>query len=122
MVFGRLSKPILSRWWVSNPKMTPIASLATTSDSKKSLPLPRKRPGFAQAPSPPQPIYPISDGVGPTPQLEWSPASKRTGLVGLKLGMSCLWDEWGVWTPVTIVQVSHSLNHPFDMDFKSMFE
>ncbi|KAJ3177006.1 54S ribosomal protein L3 [Geranomyces variabilis] len=55
-------------------------------------------------PAPPA-TFPVSDGVGPTPTTEWKPDSKRTGIVGIKKGMTAVWDEWGVLTPVTVLQI-----------------
>ena len=36
---------------------------------------------------------------------QWTPESKRVGLVGVKLGMSCLWLKDGTRKPVTLVEV-----------------
>ncbi|TPX41998.1 hypothetical protein SeLEV6574_g05816 [Synchytrium endobioticum] len=57
-------------------------------------------------PIPPSVRLPISDGTSPSPDIKWTNTAgqRRTGLVGVKLGMSCLWDEWGKQTPVTVIK------------------
>jgi large subunit ribosomal protein L3 len=39
-----------------------------------------------------------------SPDFKFTKSSKRVGLVARKLGMMSLWDEWGVFTSVTILQ------------------
>lgn len=36
---------------------------------------------------------------------EWKPESKRTGVIGRKLGMMQLWDDWGTMHVVTVVHI-----------------
>eukprot|EP00468_Gymnochlora_sp_CCMP2014_P013801 CAMPEP_0167755658 /NCGR_PEP_ID=MMETSP0110_2-20121227/8951_1 /TAXON_ID=629695 /ORGANISM="Gymnochlora sp., Strain CCMP2014" /LENGTH=282 /DNA_ID=CAMNT_0007641679 /DNA_START=45 /DNA_END=893 /DNA_ORIENTATION=- len=36
---------------------------------------------------------------------EWSPLSQRTGVIGMKLGMMQLWDDWNEVRVVTVVKV-----------------
>lgn len=35
----------------------------------------------------------------------WSYEQRRVGVVGIKMGMTQIWDEWGAVVPVTIVHV-----------------
>lgn len=51
------------------------------------------------------PMLPISDGLTATPKRVWTEKSRRTGLVACKMGMTCIWDEWGQQTPVTVLKV-----------------
>ena len=39
------------------------------------------------------------------PQCKWSPLSRRTGAIAVKLGMTQLWDSVGEPVPVTVLQV-----------------
>lgn len=38
------------------------------------------------------------------PDVKFKESSRRVGLVAKKIGMMSIWDEWGVFTPVTVLQ------------------
>jgi hypothetical protein len=37
---------------------------------------------------------------------QWTPQSRRVGMIALKKGMTVVWDEMGIRVPVTVLQVS----------------
>jgi len=37
--------------------------------------------------------------------VEPKKTSKRTGVLGYKLGMTSIWDKWGTLHPLTVIQV-----------------
>jgi hypothetical protein len=39
----------------------------------------------------------------------WTPQSRRVGLIGIKRGMSAVWDEMGIRVPVTVIQVCEAM-------------
>ncbi len=53
------------------------------------------------------PIFPMSDGSGPTPSLSMSfnDRKTRTGLIGIKQGMTTMWNAFGARLPITVVKI-----------------
>eukprot|EP00823_Brevimastigomonas_motovehiculus_P000946 TRINITY_DN1126_c0_g1_i1.p1 TRINITY_DN1126_c0_g1~~TRINITY_DN1126_c0_g1_i1.p1 ORF type:complete len:360 (+),score=69.45 TRINITY_DN1126_c0_g1_i1:126-1205(+) len=41
------------------------------------------------------------------PPLNWTPRSRRAGVIGRKIGMLSLWDHWGVHHAATVIKVDH---------------
>ncbi|PVU89935.1 hypothetical protein BB561_005108 [Smittium simulii] len=37
----------------------------------------------------------------------WKPTSRRVGVLAKKLGMTSMWDEWGIKIPVTVLQIEN---------------
>ncbi|KAJ3106876.1 54S ribosomal protein L3 [Phlyctochytrium planicorne] len=64
---------------------------------------PLPRPGLPTQNVPPPAQYPV--GLQESTKSTWTPKSKRTGTIALKRGMTAIWDEWGVLTPVTVLQI-----------------
>ena len=48
---------------------------------------------------------PADTGYAERPRPAWSPDSRRTGAIAVKLGMTQLWDNLGEPVPVTVLQV-----------------
>ena len=46
-----------------------------------------------------------SDGQA---RAKWTPESKRTGVMAMKVGMVPLWDEWGVRHPCTVLMLDNT--------------
>lgn len=40
---------------------------------------------------------------------QWTPESKRTGVLAVKIGMLPVWDEWGFRHNCTVLQVNKSV-------------
>jgi len=51
-------------------------------------------------------IPPLPKVVGPATYPNWTPKSRRVGVIGVKMGMMTLWDHWGVRFPVTVIRVA----------------
>jgi large subunit ribosomal protein L3 len=56
----------------------------------------------------PPPVFPMSDGLNPTPSPQFEYGKKRVGLVGKKLGMTSMWDAFGVRRPVSVIQIPNN--------------
>lgn len=102
---------------VASSSRLPVSSslASTTASSSRSY---GRIPGYALDPLRPSqrqfkprvyaPIYnPVVDNPPATPPT-WSPLSQRCGLIGIKKGMTSIWDSNGKHVPVTIVQVSRT--------------
>jgi len=95
--------------YIKLPTATPITSAvpATAFDLESPEPRLSSKTTFMLSNAEHRlPVFPMSDGSGPTPVPEWkSQKSRRVGLVGMKMGMSTLWDAWGQQRPVTVIKI-----------------
>ena len=114
------------------------SSLPITQDGVKRLlkfpqpTLAQPIPGAATNPPPEFPSFPTGFRPIPTPtqtptaaagilltgsftgaaesttKATWTSKSVRTGVLAIKRGMTSLWDEWGVLTPCTVLEVKQN--------------
>ena len=47
----------------------------------------------------------IAEPLPPTASKGWTPTSVRTGIIGIKAGMTTDWDSWGVRKTLTVIKV-----------------
>jgi hypothetical protein len=52
----------------------------------------------------------LATAASPSSPLSWSPASRRTGVLARKHGMTCIWHEDGSRIPVTVLEVRPHLH------------
>ncbi|CAG7851441.1 50S ribosomal protein L3-2, chloroplastic Flags: Precursor [Serendipita indica DSM 11827] len=65
---------------------------------------PKPKPEILPLPDPAEVVV-SPDGKGLTAPREWTPKSRRVGLIAVKKGMTAIWDEKGIRVPVTVLQV-----------------
>jgi hypothetical protein len=104
---------------LTNPISSPLRQLQLTTSLFSSLSLSRrtyrKNANTPRAPvidplfaTPRKQAGPAYDPIRTDPPAEkpvWSPLSVRSGTIGVKKGMSTIWDSRGQKIPVTVVQV-----------------
>ncbi|KAJ3092458.1 54S ribosomal protein L3 [Quaeritorhiza haematococci] len=102
---------------LNTPLTGPIPPV-TLPDGTKQAPKRTKKTKFrADAKEPPTPTFPMSDGYSATPELVYHDNARRVGMIGVKMGMTTMWDEWGARKAVTVIkffdnEVIHTRYHP----------
>ncbi|KAJ3397655.1 54S ribosomal protein L3 [Lobulomyces angularis] len=87
------------------PPQNPLTSPQITANNPVKSNMYKREKFFVTNKVPLPPTFPFSNGRECTPQLNWDVKSERVGLIGKKVGMTNLWDQWGKLRPVTVIQV-----------------
>ncbi|KAJ3226912.1 54S ribosomal protein L3 [Clydaea vesicula] len=86
------------------PPQNPLTSPQITANNPVKSNMYKREKFFVTNKVPLPPTFPFSNGRECTPQLNWDVKSERVGLIGKKVGMTNLWDQWGKLRPVTVIQ------------------
>jgi hypothetical protein len=99
------ARSIIRKTTVQTEYFRPIsAPLLRDPDGKPMLQVRSMPPRLVEG-KVPEPGFPMSNGNNPTPNRQYKPKTKRIGLLGVKMGMTAMWDEFGRRIPLTVLHV-----------------
>jgi len=99
----------MMRRWLSSSLSSSLSSLSFSSIFLRPFPIrnasiiPKPIPLPVHEPTKFHPSIPLQ-----VTKKEWTPQSKRVGAVGVKVGMTSLWDNEGGRHPVTVIQLQNT--------------